>query len=230
MALSFTFAAPVSSTGTNVGAGVAPLTITDAPNQTLFVGLVFDDQGTSTRAVEVKYNGSTLTQIDQSTVSGPHFGVWYMVNPPAGSAFDITSSGAPAFNNRQFNIQAVIVNDNDQGTPNDAPNRFNTAASSNTSLTTGSAAGDAVLSFVCVDNKTSGTVQPTAGSSTHSETSGAGSVYIGASVSDGAASVNTGWNWTGNTIATEIAFNVNVAAAIAAAVRNRARLTMGVGS
>lgn len=230
MALTPIFGTPVSSTGAQVIAGAVTFTVTEAANQTLYVGFAFDDQGATARTATVTYGGSSMTRIDGSTLAGPFFEVFKLTDPPTGSALDVLISGTPDFANRQWNVIPVVVNDNDQGTPNDAANRFNSAASSNTSLTTTSALLDGVLSFVCVDNKSAASVQPNAGPSTHVEISGAGGIYVGASFSDGAASVNTGWNWPGNAIATEIAFNLNVAAAAAAASKRLGgRLTYGVG-
>lgn len=209
MALTATLGTTAEGTGTTAS---APLTITDAANQTLVVGLLWDDPGPYNPTVT--YNGDALTQLAETTGSGRYIWVGALANPDAGAEYTIAVSASPVFDNRAWRLIAVILEDSDQTTPLEGAQVYESNASTATSCTTTSATGDLVLSFGAINNKVNaacsptGTGQTTIGTAANAD----GACYFCACYTAGAASVTTGYTMdVGPGYVSEIACNANAA-------------------
>jgi hypothetical protein len=205
------------TTATSIGAGAAQINITDAARQTLYIAVVFDDQGDSSgRTLTASFGGADLASglIRRAAQSGPFFAVYHKTDPASGSLQDFLLSASAAFANRQWYVIFVVANDNSQATPYDGLQFAESTTNQSSTTAVTSATGRKVLSFLVVDNKTVGSCGPNTGTLIQ-EINVSGGVYLGAAVYDGASTVNTSWgdgvggNWTGTLISDEISFSLN---------------------
>jgi hypothetical protein len=207
-------------TATAITGTLAQANITDADRQTLYIVAAFDDQGdSSARVITATWNGVDISaqEVKRNTITGPYVGLFRVTNPTGtGGLASFTISSAPAFNNRHWAVGFIVVNDNNQTTPNDTILATENAAL--TSLSTGVPTDltDIVMSIAVVDNKTMANVGANSPTTAHDEDSGLGGFYMGiASWAGTGGTVNTNWGngsgaaWSGTTIAIEFAFALN---------------------
>jgi hypothetical protein len=181
---------------------------------------VIDDQGTTVRTFTVSLAGSStgIVEVGRKTdASSNHSaGVYYLASPPSGSGQAVLVSSSPAFNNRAWRSACILVDDLSVATPYDGVQIYNPGTIASPTLNTAvtSEVGDDVLSVGCLDGRSTGTTDwSPAGAQFLGEWNTSGAIYLGIARYAGAASVSTGWAWTGGASvnASEIAFNVNAA-------------------
>lgn len=187
-----------AASATEISGTLVQYNVTEADRQTLYIFAVFDDQGDSSgRTLTVSWNGVNIAgnEIKRGTLNGPYVGLFRVTNPTGtGGLATFLLSSSPAFNNRNWAVGFIVVNDNNQSTPN------GTVVASETQVVTSSTTAvptdptDIVLSLIAIDNKTAASVGPNSSMTQRDEDSGLGGVYVGIATMPGTGStVNTDW-------------------------------------
>lgn len=197
-------------------------TTVDIPSGTdgAYIFWGFDDQGTTSRTFTVTLDGSSVGIVDVArkadAISNHSHAAHYIPNPTPGTGIVLAVSASPAFATRPYRVGVILATGLHASTPYDNASVFENATATSTSRSTPSEVGDDVLSCVCADGRSvaTGDWNP-AGAQFFGEWNTNGALYFAIARYAGVAgNVASGWAWGGSSInASEIAFNVNTAAA-----------------
>ncbi|MBE2179563.1 MAG: DUF11 domain-containing protein, partial [Chthoniobacterales bacterium] len=164
-------------------------------NRLLMVGVSFEDDNTSGMTISsVTYGTNTLTRAIQRSSSQEAKGeIWYMLNPPVGSAtVTVTASGVASSDSMAFGATSFVgVN---QSTPF-GTFAGNTGTGTNASVSVGSAVGDLVYAMLALDDARTATTSQNSLWNVFTETANSDGVRSAGSTASGAAG-NVNMSWT----------------------------------
>lgn len=174
-----------------IGSGAATITLSHTiADNNLRVLIVFHQHAHSP-ATSVTYDGIPLTLADTQEGSHGDITLWYLVNPPVGTADIIATHTSSSY---VAHIQAFDFKGADIGSPiRTVVKEISTASGSHTAdLTTTTVAGDIVVDYLTCDNSHGTTV----GAGQTSVANSASAAFKFASSHEAASGISTVMSWT----------------------------------
>lgn len=197
------------STSTATAASVTTLSFTatvEQSNNPILLVIVYLKNNVTVSSIT--YNLVSMGAAVASSGTAPNVQVFMMKNPPVGTysvAITLSSSS-------NIVAQAVPFYNVDQTTPLGTPSTNSVASGTSSSIVISSAVRKTVVDFIVLNSSASPT--PTASDTLIMQTV-QGAMSGSFCYQPGAASVTTGWTWTGATKAEQIAISINFSAEVA---------------